>query len=772
MRFLSLVFGAALAACGGDGSAPQIPPVDNSPPVIVLLGENPQFIEVGDAYVELGGTATDNVDGNLTNSLVIDASAVDTSTIGEYLVTYDVIDSAGNPAVTVRRTVVCRDTIPPVITLQGDNPQFIVFGNPYIELGASAADIADGDLTADIIIDASAVDTSIAADYLVTYDVSDSSGNVAATVMRTVTVQVPPPSNNARLSSLVLDAIDFDQIFQPDMASYTATTSLLDSTTAVTATTEDQGASVTVNGAVVTSGVVSDKLTLDVGNNIISVVVTAADMTSERRYSIEVTRQTAAQLAQLAYVKASNPGASDQFGVAVALAGNTLAVGAPGEDSAATGVNGNQDDNSAIDSGATYVFVRDPAGTWTQQAYIKASNTDSNDGFGSSLALFGDTLAVGAPRESSAATGVNGDAHNNDAYFSGAVYLFVRDVAGNWSQQAYVKASNTQPGDPRTGTGDNFGSAIALSGATLAVGAWAEDSAATGIDGSQDNNDAEDSGAVYLFERDGAGNWAQQAYIKASNTGVRDRFGHAVALSTNILVASAPWESSNASGVDGDQLNDDADFAGAAYVFTRDAAGAWRQESYLKASNVDTADEFGWSAGLSGNTIAIGAPGERSSATGIGGDQSDNSSSASGAVYIFTRNEAGTWSQQAYIKASNTGERDEFGRALAVYGDALVVGAPFESSAAVGINGDQSDNSMDEAGSAYVFTRDANDNWSSNVYVKASNTDANDWFGWTLALGSEMLGIGAPNEDSSASGIGGEQSNNDLPDSGSTYVIE
>ena len=130
-------------------------------------------------------------------------------------------------------------------------------------------------------------------------------------------------------------------------------------------------------------------------------------------------------IAQQAYLKASNTGASDFFGASVAISGNTVVVGAYGEDSAATGVNGNQADNSAIDSGAAYVFVRSGS-TWTQQAYLKASNTGASDFFGASVAISGDTVVVGAYDEDSAATGVNGNQANNSAVDSGAAYVFVR----------------------------------------------------------------------------------------------------------------------------------------------------------------------------------------------------------------------------------------------------------------------------------------------------------------------------------------------------------
>ena len=191
-------------------------------------------------------------------------------------------------------------------------------------------------------------------------------------------------------------------------------------------------------------------------------------------------------------LKASNPGLRDSFGSSVALSGDTLVVGAPFESSNATGVNGNQDDNSATDSGAVYVFTRDAGGTWTQQAYLKASNTGRGDWFGHSVALSGDTLAVGANRESSNATGVDGNQGNNSASNSGAVYLFTRDAGGTWTQQAYLKASNTDGFD-------QFGYSVALSGSTLAVGAIGEDSDATGINGKQHNSvGTADSGAVYV----------------------------------------------------------------------------------------------------------------------------------------------------------------------------------------------------------------------------------------------------------------------------------
>ena len=161
--------------------------------------------------------------------------------------------------------------------------------------------------------------------------------------------------------------------------------------------------------------------------------------------------------------------AQDRFGSSVALSGDALAVGAPGEDSVATGIDGDQSDNSADDSGAVYVFTRDGAGIWSQHAYIKASNTDAGDRFGNFVALSsGNTLAVGAYYEDSIATGIDGDQSDNSASEIPAPSMYLRATKpAIWSQQAYVKASNTEPAfwDERLEqfSSDNFGWSVALS---------------------------------------------------------------------------------------------------------------------------------------------------------------------------------------------------------------------------------------------------------------------------------------------------------------------
>jgi hypothetical protein len=287
------------------------------------------------------------------------------------------------------------------------------------------------------------------------------------------------------------------------------------------------------------------------------------------------------------------------------------------------------------------VFTRS-AGSWSQQAYVKASNTGGSDVFGSAVSLSGDgnTLAVGAPREGSSLTGVTPGmvdeaTSGNAASNSGAVYVFTRS-AGTWSQQAYVKASNT-------GSSDFFGSAVAVSGDgdTLAVGALLEDGALTGVTAGSitdaaSGNSASASGAVYVFAR-GAGVWSQQAYVKATNAEAGDQFGTSLALSAdgNSLAVGAPFEDGSGSSI-GSEFDNFAADAGAVYVYAR-SAGAWSPQAYVKTpSNAGDPDRFGFSVALdgSGNTLAVGAYFEDGSATGIGGTP-DNLAGDAGAVYLY-----------------------------------------------------------------------------------------------------------------------------------------
>jgi len=420
----------------------------------------------------------------------------------------------------------------------------------------------------------------------------------------------------------------------------------------------------------------------------------------------------------IGYLKASNPGNQDLFGSVVSISGdgNTLAVSAPFEDSAATGVNGDQADDSVEGSGAVYIFTRSNNG-WQQQAYLKASNPDFRDLFGSGLSLSadGNTLAVGAHQESSNALGVNGDQDDNSLNASGAVYVFIRN-GGSWQQQAYLKAGNTE--EENTGLRDEFGTTVSLSeeGNTLAVGARLEG-----------------TGAVYVFMRS-SGIWQQQAYIKASRSDVAN-FGRAVSLSadgnvlaTSVRIAdsngvfrtsevyiftrvSAAWQeeaiigdlaSTSRVSLSGNGNTLAVADGGSAVIFDN-IDGSWQEQASFEQFGRNSTLDFetdGLSMSADGNTLAIGNSRDSTRQTGLQGFQGTQPQyEGAGAVHVFTRGD-GSWLQEVYVKASNTSSFDAFGVSvsLSANGNSLAVGARVESGMSTGFNGDQTQVGTDGIG--------------------------------------------------------------------------
>jgi hypothetical protein len=487
---------------------------------------------------------------------------------------------------------------------------------------------------------------------------------------------------------------------------------------------------------------------------------------------------------QQAYIKAANNDASDQFGMSVELFNDTLAVGVYGEDSIQNTItNGTSasSNNSNLSSGAVYVYKR-TGSSWVQEAYIKAANNDeeSHDMFGTSVSLSGDTLAVGAEREDSNQTTItNGTSANSDNQqtSSGAVYVYKR-TGTSWAQEAYIKAANND-------MHDYFGKAsIALSGDTLAVGSDSEDSNQTTItNGTTASNDdsASDSGAVYVYRRSGT-TWAQEAYIKSVNNEAIDQFGTHVTLDNDTLVVGALYEDSNQSTItNGTTASDDNSNqgSGAVYVYRRSGT-TWVQEAYIKPANnySNFFAYFGFNVDLSGDTLAVGAYNEDSNQTTITNGttaSNDESSSNSGAVYVYKR--TGTsWAQEAYIKAVNNNDSDFFGRSIAMGNDTLVVGAHGEDSNQNTItNGTSasSNNSNLSSGAVYVYKRTGS-SWAQEAYIKASNNDDQDYFGWSVSFNdNDTLVVGARQESSNQNTItngDNSSSNNSISSSGAVYV--
>jgi len=458
-------------------------------------------------------------------------------------------------------------------------------------------------------------------------------------------------------------------------------------------------------------------------------------------------------------------------------------------------------------------------------AYLKASNTGSDDWFGDVLDLSsdGNTLVVGAPQEDSSLTGVNSIETDTGAENSGAVYVFTKNN-NVWQQDAYIKASNTGAddhfgssislsGDGKTlvvgapkedGTADNSGAVyvfthdgtdwseqdylkadnndandhfggkgtldISEDGNLIAVGAIDEDSAQNGTESNGINSDAPDAGAAYIFTRTGI-NWVQTAYIKASNSGVDDNFG-TLSLSGdgNTLVVGAPGEDETASN------------SGAVYVFEYNGT-SWSEEAYLKASNAQAEDKFGGEQSLvisqDGLTIAVCAEGEDSNALGLSDvstEGANNSSLYSSAVYVF-RKESGTWGHEAYIKSDHNND-DLFGsnRGLALNktGTSLAIGTIWNSSSNLGVSSNSNNiGSLTQAGAVYFYTKSGS-SWAKTSFLKAPNTGSSDHFGVSVAMDETgaTLVIGAALESSNAEGVAGTgQDNNGASGAGAVYVF-
>ena len=385
---------------------------------------------------------------------------------------------------------------------------------------------------------------------------------------------------------------------------------------------------------------------------------------------------------QQAHLHAGDPAAEDLFGGSVAISGDTLVAGAY---QAQVG--------AYSEAGSAYVFTR-TGGTWSQQTKLVADDGLSGDWFGTSVAVSGDMLAVGAHLDDTVA----GD-------WAGSVYMFKRS-GGVWSPDGHLYAGSAVEGE-------QFGHGLGMSGDTMVVGARFGDA----------SGGASDAGTAYVFRR-GATNWTQQDQIFASDAGTNDKFGEDAAISGEMLVVGAPgWDSptENAAGaayvfiragtswlemdqlladdgaagdqfgmvvdisgdliVIGAQQDDTAagEVAGSAYVFSRDGM-TWNQEAHLFAHDADAYDIFGSDVAIAGDTILVGAAGNSIPPAG-----------ATGSVYVFTR--VGTsWVQQDLFTADDAEGGDWFGKKVALDGDTAVVGVPDDNTPA-----------GNEAGSTYVF---------------------------------------------------------------------
>ena len=508
------------------------------------------------------------------------------------------------------------------------------------------------------------------------------------------------------LSGLEVSAGTLVPAFTPSHRSYRVALPLLQQQLTITASAPSS-TKLELNGSTASSPWTSPVLPL--GEHVLKVRV-ASDFGVSTTYELTVERTGI----QEAYLKATSPGRNNQLGTSIAVSRDTLVVGSAYDDSASGGVNADPSDSSAPESGAAYVFVR-RGSTWSQEAYLKAdspvsnqffgagvaisqdtvavgavgnippqtnlphrgsvhiyvrtagewtkqqtltpSNTGNQDMFGFSLALQGDTLAVGAPYESTVSP------------WGGAVFVYKRE-GGKWndSNPAVLRGNVSQDSE--------LGWAVALDKQTVIAGA---------ISYSRYTSVINTPGAAYVFTQQDTG-WKVQQRLQAKVPVDGSTFGWSVAVKDDLAAVAGPHFTESGSDNPSGEVN----------VFRREG-DMWMVSDVLQAPTPRRADGFGSAVAFANGALLIGAVGDASSARGTHPDPSRTDAPYSGAFYSFGLQPDG-WVRTAYLKASNAERADTFAEHLAADGDTVVIASPLEDS-----GGAENDNSLSDSGAVYVF---------------------------------------------------------------------
>jgi hypothetical protein len=431
---------------------------------------------------------------------------------------------------------------------------------------------------------------------------------------------------------------------------------------------------------------------------------------------------------------ASDFASGDYFGFSVDVSADRIVVGSP------------LDDDPSDNAGSVYIFSFDGT-SWIEEAKLNASDAESFDEFGRSVAISGDSLIVGSPFEDESGSA------------AGAAYVFTHEGT-SWSEQAKLLT-------PDGFNGDYFGWSVSIDGDNAVVG------------GDRDDDAGSNSGSAHVFSRNGS-SWSYESKLTANDAAANGRFGISVAVSNGLVVVGSPFVDSSKLGVakrdagaaylftdvggtwtqqdkllafrsssldpepnaqHGGAVAVDGDLmvvgaynegrpslgAGAAYVYRRDDAGTpldtsddfWSQEARLAPSDGASYDYFGRSVSVSGNTIVIGSIGYDGAGPGSG----------SGAVYVFTY-DGTSWAEQAKLTASDAEAADNFGLSVSVSGDSVVVGSPYD------------DDAGSQSGSAYVFVRSGS-TWNEQIKLTADDAAAFDRFGYSVSMSGDNVVVGS-----------------------------
>lgn len=397
-------------------------------------------------------------------------------------------------------------------------------------------------------------------------------------------------------------------------------------------------------------------------------------------------------------------------GSAAAISGDYAIIGAGGEDKTLS-------DFYLDKAGAAYIFEKNNNNQWEEVQKITSSDRENDDFFGVSVAISGNYAIVGAHWEDENTEGMD------SLFQAGSAYIYER-VNGTWTEVQKIVASD------RT-ENDQFGYTVSISGNYAIIGSHLQDMDDFG------ENYKLNAGAVYLFEKNENGYWAETQKVTASDRWSEDEFGWSVSLKNDQFIVGAK---NAASG--------NKPFAGAAYIFEKNNMGYWVEVNRIEASEPNSADLFGYSVSIDENYTVVGAY------------TTDYLFQDMGSIYVFEKQQNNEWSQIQRITPSDGAQEDNFGISVGISGEYLVVGSYHEDEDVF------NQNTLSGAGSCYIYQLNENNEWEEIQKIVSSDRDQTDYFGGSVAISDNNIIVGANAEDHDVYG------NNFMSEAGAAYIFK
>lgn len=445
----------------------------------------------------------------------------------------------------------------------------------------------------------------------------------------------------------------------------------------------------------------------------------------------------------------------DELGHSVAIYGDTMVIGIPGDDNGEATLRGilevndtnrttlltayGDDSTPLNDNGVALVYRRADQGVWSLSYILRPEFPDVGDQFGYAVAINDEFIAISAPYEDSISVSVNGVEDNNLAPDSGAVHVYRYDDT-SVQKSAYIKASSQVSGID--GYYDGFGQSLMLLEDVLMVGAPEADASA-----------GRAAGKVYAYTFSGT-DWNYSYNLQPENLRDGDRFGASLAHFDTWLLIGAPSDDVLRRGILGvavlDNFGDEPDDfslvdSGATYLFQRSEFG-YNLRNYLKADNADAGDAFGFALSGSENEFVIGAPREDGSGYGLNRDMATNNLPESGAAYRYEYFPAlSSWGMTDYFKSPEPQANGTYGSAVVTDARKILIGAPEEVYQVSLDTPILTETELENSGSAYLYYRNEDEiRYDSSFVLSDSEKAANERASASIAMFDQFILLGAP----------------------------